>query len=317
MRPHLCALLVALSLPSLALADPQLPSFETLNVVRGIEWGDYHPQIDLTLTKQPDGSYRVEVAGEDFPNPPQGLVAQESDLTTLKQALWAMRGFAAGQTFAGEGNHWYTDVELTGTQPDGSAWNLDLWFFDSNSPAVSQKVNALEEAARALVKGLQSGGSTAPQLPSFETLRVVRGIEWGGYHAQIELTLTKQADGSYQVAVSGDDYPTPPQGLVAQEADLAPLKQALWDMRVFGSGTSFGGDGNHWYTEVELKGKQPDGKDWDVDLWFFDANSRSVSDKVSALENAARNLVDALTPAPATPAPAPSGGIAGALGAGQ
>lgn len=155
-----------------------------------------------------------------------------------------------------------------------------------------------------------------PSLPSFKTLTVVRGIEWGQYYDQLKLTLTKRADGTYRADITGEDYPNVAQDLTVQEADLQELKQALWAMRGFSSGTSFAGEGNHWYTEVKLDGKQPDGQDWNLDLWFFDSNSRAVSEKVANLEDASRKLIEKLIQT-ATPAPAASGGMAGMLGAGS
>jgi hypothetical protein len=153
------ALLVSLLLPTLAAAQP-LPTIETLKLERGIEWGDYHAQLTLTLTRQADGSYLADVGGEDYAET-KGLVVSETALKDLKQALWALRDLP-DDSFAGEGNHWYTSLDLVGAAPDGQPWRLKRWCFDTNSDRLHRLITSLEEAADQLIKKLLAASTPAP-----------------------------------------------------------------------------------------------------------------------------------------------------------
>lgn len=147
------------SLATVAAQPPQLPTLQTFDYERGIEWGDYNPEYELTLARQADGSYLADYKLRGGPEAKQ-VPVQEDQLQELRQVLEGMRGFP-DDSFAGEGNHWYTDFTLHAADPDGSAWQLKRWWFDSNSRPIVRQTQALEDAVLHLVKAL-APPATAP-----------------------------------------------------------------------------------------------------------------------------------------------------------
>lgn len=146
-----------------------------------------------------------------------------------------------------------------------------------------------------------------------DSLDWVRGIEWGDYHVQTHLSLVKQADGTYVADVDGEDVKTPLKGVAVPAEEVEKLKAALGKMLSFPD-DGFGGDGNHWYTELKAKGTAG-GQPLAFKRFFFDANSDRVMRQAGEFEAAVMALIAALSPpAPEAGLEAAAGGLAGALG---
>jgi len=145
-------------------ADPpaaaDLPTIERLDYERGIEWGGYHPELELDLERRPDGTYLATYAVRDGASASDVVVAAGA-LDGLRRALAAMKSFP-NASFAGEGNHWYTDFDVAGAGPDGAPWRLDRWAFDTNASALHAKVVALEDAVARLIERIEAGDAGPP-----------------------------------------------------------------------------------------------------------------------------------------------------------
>lgn len=171
-RITLWASLLAVFLAAPALAQPALPTpstpapissaapitssmplqkagqIETFKYARGIEWGGYHDQLTFEATLQPDGSYLVNVGGEKQVKR-TGVVLSAADLAGVVTELEALKGFPTG-SFAGAGNHWYTDIDLVGNDSAGDPWTFTRWFYETSTP-LDQEAGKLETAVEAVI----------------------------------------------------------------------------------------------------------------------------------------------------------------------
>ena len=175
-RPLLFAL-VTLAASGLAQEDQGLPPpnppaaaapaaaalrLDGLDYARGIEWGGDHIQLHLRLTRQADGSYRADYDGEDVKHPAQGVAVPAEAMAGFVQALEAMLSFP-DDSFAGEGNHWFTRIEAKGERAGGQALAFSRDFYDSNSQRVMAQAGAFERAVTALIERLTQQQAAAGQ----------------------------------------------------------------------------------------------------------------------------------------------------------
>jgi hypothetical protein len=137
-----------------------------------------------------------------------------------------------------------------------------------------------------------STSTTAAKLPRLERFAYERVIEWGGDHVQTRLELERQADGTYLAAVSGEQQ-VDRKGVVVREADLLLVRLQLERMQSFPT-SSFAGHGNHWFTDIQIKGTHPSGKPWDYRRHFYDANDARISHRAGELEKAVEDLIKTL-----------------------
>lgn len=138
-------------------AGPQLGSFD---YVRAIEWGGDHVQIHLRLTRQADGTYLADYDGEEVKSPGQKVPVPADAVAALGKALEAMYSFP-DDSFAVEGNHWFTRIEAAGTRADGKPLAYSRDFYDSNSGSIMRQAGAFEQAVTALIERLITQQKTA------------------------------------------------------------------------------------------------------------------------------------------------------------
>lgn len=144
--------------------DPAPPApavqMASLDYARGIEWGGDHIQIHLRLTRQADGTYLADYDGEEVKSPGQKVPVPADAVAALGKALEAMYSFPA-DSFAVEGNHWFTRIEAQGTRADGQPLAYSRDFYDSNSGSIMRQANAFEQAVTALIERLITQQKTA------------------------------------------------------------------------------------------------------------------------------------------------------------
>lgn len=149
----------------------------------------------------------------------------------------------------------------------------------------------------------------AATIAQLDSLEWVRGIEWGGDHIQTRLRITRQADGTHLADFDGEDVKHPAQGVVVPAEEVERLKAALAAMLSFPD-DGFGGDGNHWFTDIRAAGSLAGGQPLAFKRYFYDANSDGVMRQAGAFEDAVQGLISRLSKPPAAPA---AGGLAGSL----
>ncbi len=301
------ALLAALLAGSEASAQPTAltwPAPERLKYERGFEWAG-EPYTRLALERQSDGSYLAEIGGQDHVAR-TGIRVEPLQLMRLRERLADMDAFPAA-SFAGDGNHDTTSLEVEGTDAAGQPWSLRRSFFHPSDADLYRRVRALDEAVLALIEEV-----TRPRLDRFV---YERGIEWGGHHAKTRLRLTRQQDGSYLADVGGEDH-ADRGGVPVKEAQLTELRRTLHALRDFPD-DSFAGDGNHWYTRLRADGEDPAGTPWRFARSCYDPNHPKGQRAIDELEEAVTRLIASLPPAQPTSgagsAPATSAGLIGGL----
>ena len=279
-----------------------LPLPDRVEYERGFEWGGYEAYTKLTLERQPDGSYLAEIGGKDH-TARVGVKVSALQLLSLRERLQDMQSFPT-DSFAGAGNHGYTSLEATGTDAAGQPWALKRWFYETSVAELDRRAAALEQAVVALIEARVA----ELERPRLDRFRYERGIEWGGHHAKVRLSLTRQPDGTYLADVGGEDH-TARSGVVVSEAQLEQLRRTLHELRDFPD-DSFAGDGNHWYTRLQAEGERPDGATWSFARSCYDPNHPRGRAAIDGLEDVIGRLI--ATFPPFLP-PAASGGLVGNL----
>lgn len=163
------------------------------------------------------------------------------------------------------------------------------------------------------VPAARTAPTAVARLDSFDFAYV---LEWSGDNVQFHLKLARQADGSYLADVDGEEVAQARKGVRVEAAQVADLLKALSaSQRIPDEG--FGGDGNHFYTEVKATGELADGKPLAFDRFYYDMNDARVGRLAGALNYEVEKLVKAIAaqaaPAP-SPAPAPSSPTSGLSG---
>lgn len=130
----------------------QLPAIESLKYARGIEWGGRKDQMRLELIRQPDGTYLASVSGEKHAAR-SNVVLQEIDLVLVRLELHSMRNFP-DDSFAGAGNHWYTDLQLVGNV-GGNPYSFTRWFYESGTQ-LDFTAGRLERAVSILIDQIEA-----------------------------------------------------------------------------------------------------------------------------------------------------------------
>ncbi len=140
-------------------------------------------------------------------------------------------------------------------------------------------------------------------------------LEWGDEFVQHHLKLTRQADGSFLADADGEGYETK-TGVRLEAAQVADLLEVLSAaQRIPDDG--FGGDGSHFFTQVNASGALGNGQPLSYERFYYDMSDSSVARLAGSLDNEVEKLVKAIAskPAPApAPAPAPSSPTAGLSG---
>lgn len=131
-----------------------LPALEDFEYARGIEWGGFHVQMSLKLVRQADGSYLADVGGEKHV-PRTGVPLSEADLLKVREELEGLSWFPT-DSFAGAGNHWYTEIKATGATTAGAPWAWTRWFYESGT-GLDTDAAKLETAVAALIDQIEAG----------------------------------------------------------------------------------------------------------------------------------------------------------------
>lgn len=152
----------------------EVPHVSEVVYRRGIEWGGEHVMVSLVLRKQPDGSFTVDVGGEDHAAR-AGVPLDAVHTKALLDWTLALQQVPEGETFAGDGNHWFTEVHAAGVLPgSGAAWSMRRRFFDPAAPLfVAEK---LDEAVAAAIASLPPPAPTTSPTPPTPSTGLVGGI---------------------------------------------------------------------------------------------------------------------------------------------
>ncbi|MEZ6185706.1 MAG: hypothetical protein R3F62_11940 [Planctomycetota bacterium] len=127
---------------------PHGPRIERFVYERGIEWGGLHPQLLLELQRQPDGSYRATLGGEDYA-PLQDVVVSEAQLAEL-QSIAGRLSADSGLQFDANGAHGYTRYTLQTSAPGSGA---------------PKPAGSLEQIMIRLADALSAAAAPAPAAP--------------------------------------------------------------------------------------------------------------------------------------------------------
>ncbi len=159
--------------------------------------------------------------------------------------------------------------------------------------------------------------TAANDIARLDTFDFAYVLEWSGDNVQFHLKLARQADGSYLADVDGEEVAQARKGVRVEAAQLADLLKTLSASQKIPD-DGFGGDGNHFYTQINATGQLANGKPLAFDRFYYDMNDARVGALAGALNYEVEKLVKALAPAPAptpapAPSPAPSAGLSGSI----
>lgn len=148
----------ALQVGAAASAQDALVRLDRLDYTRTLEWGGDHVQARLVLVRQPDGTYRADVAGEGLASR-TGVAVDAQALQPLLEALTAFQQFP-DDSFGGDGNHFFTRIEVEAARADGAAVRLSRRFYDPGSAALLELSGDVDAAVERLVRALTAGPVT-------------------------------------------------------------------------------------------------------------------------------------------------------------
>ncbi len=129
------------------------------------------------------------------------------------------------------------------------------------------------------------------QLDSFEYTYT---LEWSSDEVQSQVKVTRQKDGTYKAELGGE------AAVAAPEAAVIKLFKAVRAFQTFPK-AGFGGDGNHFHTDVKASGILPGGKAFSFERHFYDPNDERYDRARRALAKAVEDFSDDVHAASAKP----------------